>query len=725
MGTKIVQQQQGHPPIYLNILQAQSLPEIAQLTLNYLHRLLACRQLAVIFFDFNQQQALTYFSDDGAKTQPQEIYFPLQAIGIAPPLLNGKYHIVHSLRRVTHLATIEQYLIKKGVDSYVSLPVISQGDLAGAIILGTAVSTQLQATMIPLAAETAVQVAMAVQQLRLRQATERHLQELTILHTIARIGSETTDEQQLIHEALTVIHEKMNADYVGILLLDPAKQQLYTPNPPKTAIPLQGTSLEAQVVRQGKSDHILDLQEDRTYSSIIVGMRSKLVAPLKVNGRILGVVVAEDQSPHKFGEADSWFVSSFARQLATAIDRIRVAAMEHQQTRQMIALNKLGQTITASLDLREVLQRIVDIVPPLINATGGAVLLLENDDLIYTAVSGLYMQPLLGTVADKHATDIKTILQTGKAILHHASTPAVDPLSCIALPLKMGQETIGILQTTHEHPNAFTQEDLIVLEGTAPWVSIAIENARLHHQVQHHAVELEERVKKRTLELQETNSELSQYAYAVSHDLRTPLRGIRNYTDFLQEDLADTIEGEQKRYLEGLLRAVREADHMVDGLLTLSRISSRDLPLESLDMGIFLRGLLTSLELPPTITVQIDSNWPTIKTEVALLRQIFQNLILNGIKFNRSASKQIYLGWQTIDRSTYQFNVQDNGIGIDPTYQDRIFGVFERLHTYQEYAGTGIGLAIVRKAVRKLGGTIHVESALGKGSTFIVRLPRN
>ena len=122
----------------------------------------------------------------------------------------------------------------------------------------------------------------------------------------------------------------------------------------------------------------------------------------------------------------------------------------------------------------------------------------------------------------------------------------------------MGQETIGILQAIHDDKAAFDEDDRLVLEGTAPWVSIAIENARLHHQVQHHAVELEERVKKRTLELEETNDELSQYAYAVSHDLRTPLRGIRNYTDFLQEDIGSQLEGEQKRYLEGLLRAVRE-----------------------------------------------------------------------------------------------------------------------------------------------------------------------
>ena len=162
---------------------------------------------------------------------------------------------------------------------------------------------------------------------------------------------------------------------------------------------------------------------------------------------------------------------------------------------------------------------------------------------------------------------------------------------------------------------------------------------------------------------------------------------------------------------------------MVDGLLTLSRISSRDLPLESIDLNIFLRGLIASLELSADVHIIMQTDWPTIQTEVALLRQIFQNIILNGAKFNQSSVKEITLNWVLGEDQTYQFSIHDNGIGIDPIYQERIFGVFERLHTYQEYSGTGIGLAIVRKAVRKLRGSVRIESQLGQGSTFIVQLP--
>jgi signal transduction histidine kinase len=117
-------------------------------------------------------------------------------------------------------------------------------------------------------------------------------------------------------------------------------------------------------------------------------------------------------------------------------------------------------------------------------------------------------------------------------------------------------------------------------------------------------------------------------------------------------------------------------------------------------------------------------DWPTLEIEVVLLRQIFQNLINNAVKFNTSSPKQIELGWQPAEKNGHEFFVRDNGIGIAPSYQEKIFRVFERLHTREEFEGTGIGLAIVRKALTKLGGSVRVESTPGEGSTFFVTLPK-
>jgi PAS domain S-box-containing protein len=221
-------------------------------------------------------------------------------------------------------------------------------------------------------------------------------------------------------------------------------------------------------------------------------------------------------------------------------------------------------------------------------------------------------------------------------------------------------------------------------------------------------------------ELQAANEELSQYAYVVSHDLKAPLRAIHNYADFLREDLEETLVGDQKQYLGGLNRAVRQGEQLVDDLLELSRVGARSGPRETIDIGVFLRELIASLDLSSDVEVVMGNDWPTIDTEPTLFRQIFQNLIRNAIKFNDSPRKRVEIGWNLVGDDRYEVFVRDNGIGIEPRNHEKIFGVFQRLHTREEYGGTGLGLAIVKKATAKLHGSVRVESKPGEGSIFFV-----
>jgi PAS domain S-box-containing protein len=231
-------------------------------------------------------------------------------------------------------------------------------------------------------------------------------------------------------------------------------------------------------------------------------------------------------------------------------------------------------------------------------------------------------------------------------------------------------------------------------------------------------------VEARTTQLQAVIAELTQYAYAVSHDLKAPLRAIHNYADFLQQDLAATLLGDQKMYLDGLVRAVGEAEELVQDLLELSQIDHDRAATESINLGAFLRSLVVALDLPPDVEIDYGQDWPTIESDPILLRQIFQNLLLNAVKFNRASPKRIVLGWRAITSDQYEVSMQDNGIGIAERYQAQIFRVFQRLHTREEYEGTGIGLAMVQKAVTSLQGTVRVESTPGVGSTFFVAMPR-
>ena len=225
-------------------------------------------------------------------------------------------------------------------------------------------------------------------------------------------------------------------------------------------------------------------------------------------------------------------------------------------------------------------------------------------------------------------------------------------------------------------------------------------------------------------DLQAANEELSQYAYVVSHDLQSPLRAIRNYSDFLREDLKGHLAKGQETYLDGLNLAVQQGEELVGDLLEFSRVGKRRGPIEPIDMRLFFQELIGALDLPENIDISIADDLPTVRLGRTLLRQAFQDLIKNAVKFNNAPIKQVTIGWKPAGDDTYEFFVKDNGIGIDPHYHEQIFAMFHRLHTRQEYEGTGLGLAIVKKAANKLYGSVRLESETGKGSTFFVVLPK-
>ena len=224
--------------------------------------------------------------------------------------------------------------------------------------------------------------------------------------------------------------------------------------------------------------------------------------------------------------------------------------------------------------------------------------------------------------------------------------------------------------------------------------------------------------------LQAANEELSQYAYVVSHDLQSPLRAIRNYSDFLREDLKGRLETDQETYLDGLNLAVQQGEELVGDLLEFSRVGKRKGPAEPINMAVFFQELIGSIDLPKNIEMIIADDLPTVRLGRTLLRQVFQDLIKNAVKFNNALTKQVEIGWVPAGDDAYEFFVKDNGIGIDPHYHEQIFAMFHRLHTRKEYEGTGLGLAIVKKAANKLYGSVRLESEAGKGSTFFVSLPK-
>jgi PAS domain S-box-containing protein len=233
----------------------------------------------------------------------------------------------------------------------------------------------------------------------------------------------------------------------------------------------------------------------------------------------------------------------------------------------------------------------------------------------------------------------------------------------------------------------------------------------------------ERRMQRALRRLEEANHQLSQFASVVSHDLKNPLRAIANYAGFLQQDLAGSLPEEQRSYLEGIQAAVELAEEQVTGLLELSRIRESELDCRKIKLGNLLSKLVGTTTAAKRAQIGLHDHWPTIVTEPTLLRQVISNLLDNAIKYNPSKTKKIELGWTEQPERHVELFVRDNGPGIAPEHQEKIFLAFRRLHSRKTVEGSGLGLSIVRTAVDRLGGSIRLESEVGKGSTFYVRLP--
>lgn len=235
----------------------------------------------------------------------------------------------------------------------------------------------------------------------------------------------------------------------------------------------------------------------------------------------------------------------------------------------------------------------------------------------------------------------------------------------------------------------------------------------------------EQRVVERTQQLQEANEELEAFAYSVSHDLRAPLRAMQGFAEALLEDYGDNFDELGKEYAQRIVTSAVRLEDLIQDLLTYSRLSRTELSLKRISLTSVVSEAMNQIQAElehNQAEVTIQSPLPDAIAHHTTLIQVITNLLSNAIKFVEADVKPQVRVWAEIRGEWVRLWVSDNGIGIAPEHQKRIFRVFERLHGQESYPGTGIGLAIVRKGIERMGGQVGVESQLGKGSQFWIEL---
>jgi signal transduction histidine kinase len=286
---------------------------------------------------------------------------------------------------------------------------------------------------------------------------------------------------------------------------------------------------------------------------------------------------------------------------------------------------------------------------------------------------------------------------------------------------------LGALLFSSEKHGIFAVESGISLFAFANIVIFALViwwNAKLLFRAEQERLKAMEELKRTSIELERSNTELQQFAYVASHDLTEPLRMVVSYLELLSGRAQEKLGEEEREFIGYAADGARRMQTLIQDLLAYARVDTRGRPLEPIDCDQVLESVLTNLKvaIEESHTTVEHERLPIVRGDVVQLTQVFQNLIGNAIKFHGKAEPRISVGAKRVD-GDWVFQVKDNGIGIEPKNFSRIFVLFQRLHTRQEYPGTGMGLAICKKIIERHGGRIWVESTPNEGTAFSFTIP--
>lgn len=594
----------------------------------------------------------------------------------------------------------------------------------------------LTGSLAPLLALAVQQAWVAIENAQASQALAQRLTEMTVLHNLAQKASATLDLQEVLQTIVVSLHNLLNTYAVSIMLLDKegSLHLVATVGLPEEVVQhgtlKPGQGVGGRVVETGQTIYIPDVRSDERHVLVDPALRSLLVVPLLVKGRVIGTLSIDSQETDAFGPDVERLLTIAAAQAAIAIENARLYQDEHRRADELNTLMELSRSITQYLEVDQIFTAAHRSISRLMpseafhislrdRSTGETIATyLIDKDVRYPPVRLPVDAGLSGWVirTGQHVfvNDVHKDLLPFQAISYGDKEHI---RAVIAVPLRFGSEVTGVVSTQSYRANAYTEHNLHLLQTIADHIAVAFENAELYSDLQ-----------KRYLSLQELDRVRVEFTQNVSHELRTPLTFLRAYVDLLLEDGLGELNDRQRQSLKIVQAKTATLVRLVEDITTLESSGKDWLFIQEVHLIDVARDAIilaekTAAQQQIQIELQAPLVFPPLQADAARIAQVFDNLLGNALKFGLPGSKVI-INLQTGPEHVL-VSVFNQGEGIPKREQDRVFERFYQVDgsASRRHGGIGLGLAIVKHIVEAHGGKVWVESEEGMGSTFYFTLP--
>ncbi len=598
------------------------------------------------------------------------------------------------------------------VVDYVSNPILEQGRFSGAVIAFTDVTRRKRA----------------------QEELQERYRELAALHDIGQRIFSSNDFNAVLDDILDRTLSLLALDLGNLRLLGrdgrmelSACRGYLDPGRVGTRSSRDGgrPGFLRRVVASGRSlvlDDIADAEGLRSFKS--ENARSAVIVPIITSTETLGVIEVASRTARKFRMDEVRLLEAIGHQIGIAIQKARLVEEAERRARQQEALNAIAMATSQTLNFEEMLQIALDKVLEVTGREKGYIRLMDpvTGKLTLAAhrgIGGAYLESLVQEL--RPGSKSERVFSSGAPLVINdaADTEIREEArleggrAFVWVPLKVRGATVGIMNVSTTRQAPFETREIELLQAIGNVVGIALENARLFRQLSKNAEELSR-----------SNADLQHFAYIASHDLQEPLRMVASYLQLLSRRYKGKLDADADEFIGFAVDGATRMQALINALLSYSRVGTQGKAFEPTDCEKVLDGTLAGLKkaIEDSGAQIVRAALPTVSADPTQLGQLFQNLVSNAIKFRNHRAPVVRITAERKD-AEWVFTFADNGIGFDPQNADRVFVMFQRLHGWDEYPGTGIGLAVCKKIVERHGGKIWVDSKPGEGTSFHFTLP--